>query len=102
MSEIILKIYLNEELNKYNYVLGSRLLLYFLNNLKILYSDDEKTFKLLDEFINFLISISDELENAKNGFNILTSIDNVKVIVDLLCFFNPSEYYHIRREILKK
>ena len=51
MNIIILKTYLQEELISYNYVLGSKLLIIFLNNLKIIYSNDNKVVESLEEFI---------------------------------------------------
>lgn len=99
MDPTFLKQYLIEELHKYNYVIGLRLLIIFINNLKILHSDDEKSAQLLEDFINFFKPISQE--NIKDGFNILLNIENIKIIVDLLCFFNPREYHYLRREISK-
>ena len=99
MNIIILKTYLQEELINYNYVLGSKLLIIFLNNLKIIYSNDNKVVESLEEFINFLTSISDELENVKNGINILCNINNIEVIIKLLCFFNPNELHKLHRKV---
>ena len=99
MNIIILKTYLQEELINYNYVLGSKLLIIFLNNLKIIYSNDNKVVESLEEFINFLTSISDELENVKNGINILCNINNIEVIIKLLCFFNPNEFHKLHRKV---
>jgi hypothetical protein len=102
MNTIILKQNLYEELKKYNYVLGSRLLIIYLIKLQNIYSNDIKSIKYLKEFIIFLSSIQNELENVKNGFNILNDISNIKVIIELLSFFNPSNYYQIHNELCKK
>ncbi len=89
---MLLKNNLNKELKNYNYVLGFKLILIYLNMLKNKYSDDVHSSKLLSDFFIFLTSISDKLENVKNGFNILNEIMNIDVIIDLLCFFNPANY----------
>jgi hypothetical protein len=99
MDPILLKNYLLEELKNYNYVLGSRLLTIHLNNLKKIYLEDLQSVELLNDFIHFLIANKDELENVSNGFQILCNINNIFIIVDLLCFFNPTSYYHLRKEL---
>lgn len=86
---------LNEELKKYNYVLGSTLLIIYLKKIKYKYIYDVKSSELLEEFIYFLLSIQHELENVKNGFNILRNIKNINILIELLSFFNPSNYYRI-------
>jgi hypothetical protein len=48
MNTIILQHNLHKELKKYNYVLGSKLLIIYLNKLKFMYSDDIKSVKLLE------------------------------------------------------
>jgi hypothetical protein len=100
MNTIILQHNLHKELKKYNYVLGSKLLIIYLNKLKFMYSDDIKSVKLLEEFINYLSYIQYELENVKNGFNILCNISNVNILIELLSFFNPSNYFRITNKIL--
>jgi hypothetical protein len=101
MNIIILKNNLRQELKNYNYVLGSKLLIIYLNKLKNIYSDDIISINLLEEFIYFLSSIQDNLENVKNGFSILCNINNLFIIIELLTFFNPSNYYQIRNEVCK-
>lgn len=93
MNLILLKNILQEELKKYNYILGSRLLSIHLANLANKYSNDSH---FLLKFNKFLLSMSDELENIKNGFNILNEINNINIIIELLYFFNPSQYYNIK------
>lgn len=95
MNIIIMKNNLNEELKKYNYVLGSTLLIIYLKKIKYKYIYDVKSSELLEEFIYFLLSIQHELENVKNGFNILRNIKNINILIELLSFFNPSNYYRI-------
>ena len=95
MNIIIIKNNLHEELKKYNYVLGSTLLIIYLKKIKNKYIYDVKSSELLGEFIYFLSSIQHELENIKNGFNILFNIKNINIIIELLSFFNPSIYYRI-------
>jgi len=95
MNIIIIKNNLHEELKKYNYVLGSTLLIIYLKKIKNKYIYDVKTSELLEEFIYFLSSSQDELENVKNGFNILCNIKNINILIELLSFFNPSNYYRI-------
>lgn len=95
MNIIIIKNNLHEELKKYNYVLGSTLLIIYLKKIKNKYIYDVKSSELLEEFIYFLLSIHDELENVKNGFNILSNIKNINILIELLSFFNPLNYYRI-------
>lgn len=95
MNIIIIKNNLHEELKKYNYVLGSILLTIYLKKIKNKYIYDVKSSELLGEFIYFLSSIQHELENIKNGFNILSNIKNINILIELLSFFNPSIYYRI-------
>jgi hypothetical protein len=95
MNIIIIKNNLHEELKKYNYVLGSTLLIIYLKKIKNKYIYDVKTSELLEEFIYFLSSSQNELENVKNGFNILCNIKNINILIELLSFFNPSNYYRI-------
>ena len=101
MNIIILKNNLREELKKYNYVLGSRLLIMYLNKLKNIYSNDITSTELLEEFIHFLSRIQNDLENVKNGFNILCNINNLHIVIELLTFFNPSNYHQICNEVRK-
>jgi hypothetical protein len=101
MNIIILKNNLREELKKYNYVLGSRLLIMYLNKLINIYSNDVISTELLEEFIHFLSSNQHNLENVKDGFSILCTINNLYIIIELLTFFNPSNYYQIRNEVCK-
>ena len=63
MNIIIIKNNLHEELKKYNYVLGSTLLIIYLKKIKNKYIYDVKSSELLGEFIYFLSSIQHELEN---------------------------------------
>jgi hypothetical protein len=95
MNIIIIKNNLREELKKYNYVLGSPVLIIYLKKIKSKYFNDIKSVKFLEEFIYFLSSIQDELENVKNGFNILYDINNINILIELLSFFNPSNYHPI-------
>lgn len=95
MNIIIIKNNLHEELKKYNYVLGSTLLIIYLKKIKCKYIYDVKSVEFLEEFIYFLLSIQHELENVKNGFNILYNIKNINILIELLSFFNPSKYYRI-------
>lgn len=95
MNLLLLKKNLQEELKLYNYVLGSKLLCIHLNNLKNKYSVDFQCYNTLSNFSDFLTLIlaTNEFENVKNGFNILNSINNINALIDLLCFFNPTQYY---------
>jgi hypothetical protein len=95
MNIIIIKNNLHKELKKYNYVLGSTLLIIYLKKIKNKYIYDIKTSEFLEEFIYFLSSSQYELENVKNGFNILCNIKNINILIELLSFFNPSNYYRI-------
>lgn len=95
MNIIIIKNNLHEELKKYNYVLGSTLLIIYLKKIKNKYIYDVKSVDFLEKFIYFLSSIQHELENIKNGFNILCNIKNINILIELLSFFNPSIYYRI-------
>lgn len=99
MNIIILQNNLREELKKYNYVLGSRLLIIYLNKVKFIYSNDKKSVKALERFIKYLSYIQNELENVNYGFNILCDINNIHILVELLSFFNPSNYQRIQDEI---
>lgn len=101
MNIIILQNNLYEELKKYNYVLGSRLLIIYLNKLKSRYSYDIKSVESLEGFIHFLLSIQYYLENVKNGFNILCNINNVHILIELLSFFNPSNYHQIYNKVFE-
>jgi hypothetical protein len=96
MNILILQNNLHEELKKYNYVLGSKLLIIYLNKLKFIYSNDSKSIKALEKFINYLSYIQNELENVNYGFHILYNINNIHILVKLLTFFNPSNYHQIQ------
>ena len=99
MNIIIIKNNLHEELKKYNYVLGSTLFILLRKVqqkiIKNKYIYDVKSSDFLEKFIYFLLLIHDELENVKNGFNILCNIKNINILIELLSFFNPSIYYRI-------
>lgn len=101
MNIIILQNNLHEELKKYNYVLGSKLLIMYLNKLKFIYSHDIKSVESLDKFINYLTYIKYELEDVKYGFNMLYDINNIHILIELLSFFNPSTYFRICDEVCK-
>jgi hypothetical protein len=96
MNLIILKNNLREELTKYNYVFGSRLLCWHLNNLAIKYADDLYSSNLLTDFFIFLEN-DVEKEKVMNSFDILCNINNINIIIELLCFFNPTLYYDVKK-----
>ena len=95
MNILILKKYLETELVNYNYVLGSRLLIYYVDVLIKKYLDE---FDLLNEFKMFLQTADVEKisKEIKNKFN---QINNPKIIIDLLRFFNPTVYGYFTYDI---
>jgi hypothetical protein len=88
MNVLILKKYLEIELVNYNYILGTKLFIYYLDKLMNKYSDD---CELLDECKLFLqtTNIENICKQIKPQFN---KISNPKIIIDLLRFFNPCVY----------
>jgi hypothetical protein len=91
MNTLILKKYLQFELSNYNYVLGSKLLIHYIDVMLIKHSHDEFNCNLLNSFKVKLIS-DDNYDSMKPKYDILFSMNNSNITIDLLCFFNPTVY----------
>jgi hypothetical protein len=95
MNLKLLKNNLLEELKNYNYTIGSKLLFIYLTELSDKFFDDEHSREILNNFSNCI----NNSKNIKENFKILYEINNINILVELLCFFNPSEYYNIFNEL---
>jgi hypothetical protein len=91
MNTSILKKYLQHELSTYNYVLGSKLLIHYLDVMLIKHAYDDFNCKLLNSF-KIKILMDDNYESMKIKYDILFDINNTNITIDLLCFFNPTTY----------